>query len=69
MSKSNKAWIIYDSRYTSDPDSASVFLFCHSKAEAMRNKDEWGDSVIVEYDTVLDADGAEHLLNPKIIRQ
>ena len=58
-----KAYIIFDSRYHSDPDSATVLEFCDTKKEAETNALDYGDNnVIVEFDVI-----ENELLNPKII--
>ena len=44
----NTTYWIYDQRYYSDPDSATVFEVCDTLKEARENKDDYGGGVIVK---------------------
>lgn len=58
-----KKYVIYDSRYLTDEESASVYQFADTLKEAKKLvKRDWNDGVIVEYDTK-----GNELINPKII--
>lgn len=52
ISKKITKWVIYDGRYHSDPDRASIAEICDSEKEAKKRlKQDWPkDYVIVEED-------------------
>jgi len=59
-----KTYVIYDSRYLTDEDSASVYQMADTLNEARELvKTDWNDGVIVEYDI----ENETELTNPKII--
>ena len=59
----SKVWILYDGRYYSNPDRASIYEVCDSLKEARENKNDYGtDTVIVECD-----DDGENVTNSKIV--
>lgn len=42
-----KKYLIYDARYWTEPDRATVFEVCDTKKEAERNKSVYGDDCVV----------------------
>lgn len=47
--KSNTVFVLYDGRYTTNPDDAIVYEVCETLREAKENSRDYGtDTVIVE---------------------
>lgn len=62
--KATKIYLLYDARYLTDEDSATLYEICFSKREAEEYSHDYGsDTVIVEADIV-----CKQILNEKIIK-
>ena len=58
-----KKYLIYDSRYRTNPDKAICFDVCDTLKEAEKNIAEYGDNnVVVEYEV-----NGKEIINPKIV--
>lgn len=58
-------FVVYDARFRTDEESASIILCTENKSEAFKAvKEDWEDGVIVKYE--VDKDG-KTLINPKIL--
>jgi len=53
--KGDKQYIIYDGRYHTEPDDATVMTMCNTLKEAQNDKSDYGtDCVIVECEVQAD---------------
>ena len=61
----NKVWLLYDSRYTTNPEDAVLYEACNSLREAKENSTDYGSGtgiVIVEAEIK-----GGYIVNTKII--
>lgn len=62
-----KEYGIYDGRYLTDPESATLFEYCDTLKEARRNKKDYGTgNVIVEF-LVEERNGNTHIISKSIV--
>ena len=57
--KDIKQYVIYDSRYLSDEDAATVFEVCETLKEARENKGEYGEGNVIVEETLKHIKGTE----------